>query len=93
MHTFELIEINCGIAHVLYTATSRQDLYRAYRAACQRGGLVRMRIDGKIMPIHRYQPPRPVQGIPCSMPARRACPYADRRQDNADISGGCTCTR
>ena len=53
MHTFELIEINCGIAHVLYTATSRQDLYRAYRAACQRGGLVRMRIDGKIMPIYQ----------------------------------------
>lgn len=52
MHTFELIEINCGVTKVLYTATSRQDLYRAYRSACQRGGLVRMRIDGKIMPIY-----------------------------------------
>lgn len=38
MHTYELIEINCGVTKVLYTATSRQDLYRAYRSACQRGG-------------------------------------------------------
>ena len=53
MHTYELIKINCGIVHVLYTATSRQDLYRAYRAASQRGALVRMRIDGKIMPIYQ----------------------------------------
>lgn len=53
MHTFELIEINCGVTKVLYTATSRQDLYRAYRAACQRGALARMRIDGKIMPIYQ----------------------------------------
>lgn len=53
MHTFELIEINCGVTKVLYTATSRQDLYRAYRSACQRGALVRMRIDGKIMPIYQ----------------------------------------
>ena len=53
MHTYELIEINCGIVHVLYTATSRQDLYRAYRSACQRGGLVRMRIDGKTMRIYQ----------------------------------------
>lgn len=37
MHTYELIEINCGVTKVLYTATSRQDLYRAYRSACQRG--------------------------------------------------------
>jgi hypothetical protein len=61
MHTFELIEINCGIAHVLYTATSRQDLYRAYRAACQRGGLVRMRIDGKIMPIYQADAHAPAE--------------------------------
>lgn len=53
MHTYELIEINCGVTKVLCTATSRQDLYRAYRSACQRGGLVRMRIDGKIMPIYQ----------------------------------------
>lgn len=52
MHTYELIEINCGVTKVLYTATSRQDLYRAYRSACQRGGLVRMRIDGKTMRIY-----------------------------------------
>lgn len=61
MHTFELIEINCGIAHVLYTATSRQDLYRAYRAACQRGALVRMRIDGKIMPIYQADAHAPAE--------------------------------
>ena len=61
MHTFELIEINCGIAHVLYTATSRQDLYRAYRSACQRGGLVRMRIDGKIMPIYQADAHAPAE--------------------------------
>ena len=53
MHTYELIEINCGVTKVLYTATSRQDLYRAYRSACQRGGLVRMRIDGKTMRIYQ----------------------------------------
>lgn len=53
MHTYELIEINYGVTKVLYTATSRQDLYRAYRSACQRGALVRMRIDGKIMPIYQ----------------------------------------
>ncbi len=28
MHTYELIEINCGITKVLYTATGRQDLCR-----------------------------------------------------------------
>lgn len=53
MHTFELIEINCGVTKVLYTATSRQDIYRAYRSACQRGGLVRMRIDGEVLPIYQ----------------------------------------
>ena len=53
MHTYELIEINCGVTKVLYTATSRQDLYRAYRSACQRGGLVRMRIDGEVLPIYQ----------------------------------------
>lgn len=53
MHTYELIEINCGVTKVLYTATSRQDLYRAYRSACQRGALVRMRIDGKTMRIYQ----------------------------------------
>ncbi len=53
MHTYELIEINCGVVRVLYTATSRRDLYRAYRSACQRGELVRMRIDGEIMRIYQ----------------------------------------
>jgi hypothetical protein len=61
MHTFELIEINCGVTKVLYTATSRQDLYRAYRSACQRGGLVRMRIDGKIMPIYQADAHAPAE--------------------------------
>lgn len=32
MHTYELIKINCGIVHVLYTATSRQDLYTGHTA-------------------------------------------------------------
>ena len=61
MHTYELIEINCGVTKVLYTATSRQDLYRAYRSACQRGGLVRMRIDGKIMPIYQADAHAPAE--------------------------------
>lgn len=61
MHTFELIEINCSIVHVLYTATSRQDLYRAYRAASQRGALARMRIDGKIMPIYQADAHAPAE--------------------------------
>lgn len=68
MHTCELIEINCGIVHVLYTATSRQDLYRAYRAASQRGGLVRMRIDGKTMRIYQavgYAPAETRGGRKC----------------------------
>jgi len=53
MHTFELVEINFGVVNVIYTATSRQDLYRAYRSARMRDGLVRMRIDGKIMRIYQ----------------------------------------
>lgn len=65
MHTYELIEINCGVTKVLYTATSRQDLYRAYRSAyrsaCQRGALVRMRIDGKIMPIYQADAHAPAE--------------------------------
>lgn len=61
MHTFELIEINCGVTKVLYTATSRQDLYRAYRSACQRGALVRMRIDGKIMRIYQADAHAPAE--------------------------------
>lgn len=61
MHTFELIEINCGVTKVLYTATSRQDLCRAYRSACQRGGLVRMRIDGKTMPIYQVDAHAPAE--------------------------------
>ena len=68
MHTYELIEINCGVTKVLYTATSRQDLYRAYRSACQRGGLVRMRIDGKTMRIYQadgYAPAETRGGRKC----------------------------
>lgn len=61
MHTYELIEINCGVTKVLYTATSRQDLYRAYCAACQRGAFVRMRIDGKIMPIYQADAHAPAE--------------------------------
>lgn len=61
MHTFELIEINCGVTKVLYTATGRQDLYRAYRSACQRGALVRMRIDGKIMRIYQADAHAPAE--------------------------------
>lgn len=61
MHTFELIEINFGLVNVVYTATSRQDLYRAYRSACQRGALVRMRIDGKIMPIYQADAHAPAE--------------------------------
>ena len=69
MHTYELIEINCGVTKVLYTATSRQDLYRAYRSACQRGGLVRMRIDGKTMRIYQ------VDGYaPAETRGERKCP-------------------
>lgn len=65
MHTFELIEINCGVTKVLYTATSRQDLYKpsalACRAVCQRGGLVRMRIDGKTMRIYQADAHAPAE--------------------------------
>lgn len=61
MHTFELIEINCGVVKVLYTATSRQDLYRAYRSARMRDALVRMRIDGKIMPIYQADAHAPAE--------------------------------
>jgi hypothetical protein len=69
MHTYELIEINCGVTKVLYTATSRQDLYRAYRSACQRGALVRMRIDGKIMPIYQAD-----AHVPAETRGGRKCP-------------------
>lgn len=69
MRTFELIEINCGIVHVLYTATSRQDLYRAYRSARMRDAFVRMRIDGKIMWIYQADGHAPAEtrgGRKCS---------------------------
>ena len=48
----EIIRIDGGTAHVLYVASSRRKLYDKYRDYRERGALVRMRIDGEVLPIY-----------------------------------------
>ena len=52
MPTLEIIQINRGATKVLRTAKSYRELYKAYRRMQAKGAFVRMRIDGRVLPIH-----------------------------------------
>ena len=52
MPTLEIIQINSGATKVLRTAKSYPELYKAYRRMQAEGAFVRMRIDGRVLPIH-----------------------------------------
>ena len=52
MPTLEIIQITNGETKVLRTAKSYPELYKAYRRMQDDGAFVRMRIDGRVLPIH-----------------------------------------
>ena len=52
MPTLEIIQINSGATKVLRTVKSYPELYKAYRRMQAEGAYVRMRIDGRVLPIH-----------------------------------------
>ena len=52
MPTLEIIQITNGATKVLRTVKSYPELYKAYRRMQADGALVRMRIDGRVLPIH-----------------------------------------
>ena len=52
MPTLEIIQITNGETKVLRTAKSYPELYKAYRRMQADGAFVRMRIDGRMLPIH-----------------------------------------
>ena len=52
MPTLEIIQITSGVTKVLRTAKSYRELYKAYRRMQAEGAFVRMRIDGRVLPIH-----------------------------------------
>lgn len=52
MPTLEIIQITSGATKVLRTAKSYPELYKAYRRMQAEGAFVRMRIDGRVLPIH-----------------------------------------
>ena len=52
MPTLEIIQINSGATKVLRTAKSYPELYKAYRRMQAKGAFVRMRINGRVLPIH-----------------------------------------
>ena len=52
MPTLEIIQINSGATKVLRTAKSYRELYKAYRRMQADGAFVRMRIDGRVLPIY-----------------------------------------
>ena len=52
MPTLEIIQINSGATKVLRTTKSYRELYKAYRRMQADGAFVRMRIDGRVLPIH-----------------------------------------
>ena len=51
MPTLEIIQITNGETKVLRTAKSYPELYKAYRRMQPGSALVRMRIDGEVLPI------------------------------------------
>ena len=52
MPTLEIIQITNGEMKVLRTVKSYPELYKAYRRMQAEGAFVRMRIDGRVLPIH-----------------------------------------
>ena len=52
MPTLEIIQITNGVTKVLRTAKSYPEFYKAYRRMQSEGAFVRMRIDGRVLPIH-----------------------------------------
>ena len=52
MATLEIIQITSGVTKVLRTAKSYPELYKAYRRMQAEGAFVRMRINGRVLPIH-----------------------------------------
>ena len=52
MPTLEIIQITSGATKVLRTVKSYPELYKAYRRMQADGAFVRMRIDGRVLPIH-----------------------------------------
>ena len=52
MPTLEIIQITNGETKVLRTAKSYPELYKAYRRMQADGAFVRMRIDGRVLPIY-----------------------------------------
>ena len=53
MPTLEIIQITNGEMKVLRTAKSYPELYKAYRRMQAEGAFVRMRIDGRVLPIYQ----------------------------------------
>ena len=52
MPTLEIIQITNGATKVLRTMKSYPELYKAYRRMQAGGAFVRMRIDGRVLPIY-----------------------------------------
>ena len=52
MSTLEIIQITSGVTKVLRTAKSYPELYKAYRRMQAEGAFVRMRINGRVLPIY-----------------------------------------
>ena len=52
MPTLEIIQITSGVTKVLRTAKSYPELYKVYRRMQADGAFVRMRIDGRVLPIY-----------------------------------------
>ena len=52
MPTLEIIQITNGVTKVLRTAKSYPELYKAYRRMQAEGAFVRMRINGRVLPIY-----------------------------------------
>lgn len=53
MPTLEIIQITNGETKVLRTVKSYPELYKAYRRMQAEGAFVRMRIDGRVLPIYQ----------------------------------------
>lgn len=53
MPTLEIIQITNGETKVLRTAKSYPELYKAYRRMQDDDAFVRMRIDGRVLPIYQ----------------------------------------
>ena len=52
MPTLEIVQITNGAMKVLRTVKSYPELYKVYRRMQAEGAFVRMRIDGRVLPIY-----------------------------------------